>query len=62
MPDYRDFDMEDVQSLSVEISNLVDKRLKEFNIVLTDKQEDTIHMAAWKVLEDVSTGNYRHHN
>jgi len=62
MSDTKDFDMEDVQTLTVDISKLVETRLKEFNITLTDEQEDVIHDPAWKVLENVSTGNYRHHH
>jgi hypothetical protein len=58
----KDFEMEDVLSLSVESSKLIEDRLKEFGIVLTDEQEDYIHDATWKILEDVSTGYYRHHH
>jgi len=36
--------------------------IKKFGIVLTPEQEDEIHNATWKVLENVSTGNYRHHH
>jgi len=56
----KSFAMEDVLSLSVEVNTLIEERLKEFNIVLTPEQEDAIHDPVWKVLEDVSTGYYRH--
>jgi hypothetical protein len=55
------FWMEQVNSLTVAVSDLVEKRLKEFDITLTDEQEDVIHNATWKILEGVSNGNYRHH-
>lgn len=56
------FWMEDVQSLAVEVDSIIEKKLKEFEITLTNKQEDQIHNNIWKVLEDVSNGYYRHHN
>ena len=55
------FWMEQVRDLTVDVSDLVEKRLKEFNITLTSEQEDVIHNATWKVLEDVSNGDYKHH-
>jgi len=57
----RDFDMEDVLKLTVEADTLIEDKLKEFDITLNNEQEDYIHNAIWKILEDVSTGNYRHH-
>ena len=53
------FWMEDVQSLSVDVDELISKRLKEEGIVLTPEQEDRIHLMVWEVLEEVSNGNYR---
>lgn len=54
--------MEDVRSLTVDVSSLVEKKLKEFDITLTDEQEDEIHNKVWEVLEGVSNGEYRNHN
>ena len=54
------FWMEDVQSLSVDVDELISKRLKEEGITLTPEQEDRIHLTVWEVLEEVSNGNYRH--
>ena len=63
MPDRQNnFWMEDVLSLSVEVDDLVSKRLKEFNITLTPEQEDKIHIPVWNTLEEVSNGDYRHHH
>jgi hypothetical protein len=54
-----DFWMDDVLTVSVEVSKLVDEKLKKFDIVLTPEQEDRIHNKIWEVLEEVSNGNYR---
>ena len=56
------FWMENVRSLAVDVDELIEKRLKEFNITLTDEQEDEIHNKVWEVLEDVSNGYYKNHN
>jgi len=56
------FWMEQVRSLAVEVDELVEKRLNEFEITLTAEQEDEIHNAVWKVLEGVSNGYYKSHN
>jgi DnaJ-class molecular chaperone len=56
------FWMEGVRDLTVDVNQLIENRLKEFNITLTDEQEDEIHNAVWKVLEDVSNGYYKNHN
>ena len=62
MSEYPEFDMEDVRDIAVDLDTLVSKRLKEFNIVLSARQEDKIHNAVIQVLEEVSTGNYKHHH
>lgn len=54
-----DFWMEDVRNLSLNVNEELKSKLKNYNIVLTDKQEETIYEAVWAVLEDVSNGNYR---
>ena len=56
------FWMESVLSLTVDVNDLVETRLKGFGITLTDKQENEIHDAVWKVLEEVSNGYYKNHN
>ena len=53
--------MEDVRSIAVEVDELIEIRLKDFGIILTEEQEDDIHKKVWEVLENVSNGNYRHH-
>lgn len=63
MPDCQNnFWMDNVLSLAVDVDDLVSKRLKEFNITLTPKQEDQIHNKVWEVLEEVSNGDYRNQN
>jgi hypothetical protein len=47
--------------LYVDVANLIDSRLNEFGIKLTDEQDDKIHDVLFGILEDVSTGYYRHH-
>jgi hypothetical protein len=56
------FWMESVQSLTVDVDEMIENKLKEFGIKLTDEQEDQIHDAVWKVLEGVSNGYYKNHN
>ena len=56
------FWMDDVLSVSVEVSKLIDERLKKFDITLTPEQGDRIHNKIWEVLEEVSNGNYRREN
>ena len=56
------FWMENVRDLTVDINQLVEDKLKEFEITLTGEQEDKIHKTVWEVLEDVSNGYYRNHN
>jgi hypothetical protein len=57
-----DFWMEDVRSLTVDVSELVENGLKEYGIILTPEQEDKIHNVVWEVLESVSNGDYRSYN
>ena len=56
------FWMESVRSLAVDVDELIEKRLKEYGITLTEEQEGKIHDRVWKVLEDVSNGYYKNHN
>jgi len=56
------FWMEGVRNLTVDVDQLIEKRLKDFKITLTDEQEDEIHNAVWKVLEGFSNGYYKSHN
>ena len=53
--------MEDVRGITVDVSNLIEDKLKNFKITLTDEQEDAIHNKVWEVLENVSNGNYKFH-
>jgi len=56
------FWMEQVRDLAVDVNELIENRLKEFKIALTAEQEDEIHNAVTKVLEEVSNGYYKNHN
>lgn len=56
------FWMEQVRDLTVDVDELIEKRLKDFGITLTAEQEDEIHNAVWNVLEKVSNGYYKSHN
>ena len=56
------FWMEQVGSLAVDVDELIEKRLAEFKLKLTEEQEEEIHEAVWKVLEGVSNGYYRNYN
>ena len=53
--------MENVRDIAVDTSNLIECKLKKFDITLTDEQEDAIHNRVWEVLESVSNGEYRTH-
>jgi len=53
------FWMENVRNLTVDVDELIEKKLKEFELTLTDEQEDRIHDGVWKVLEEVSNGYYK---
>ena len=53
--------LEEVRSIAVDASNLIEDRLKEFDIVLTDEEEDDIHNKIWTVLGNRSNGEYKHH-
>ena len=51
--------MEDVSNISLEAMEVIEKRLKEFNIVLTDKQDDAIYIPLHDMIEKLSNGDYR---
>jgi hypothetical protein len=53
--------MEGVRNITVDAINLIEERLKEFNIVLTDEEEDDINKTIWNILEKKSNGEYYNH-
>jgi len=57
----KEFWMENVREITVDTMQLIENRLKEFNIVLTDEEEDDIHNKIWQVLENKSNGEYKNH-
>jgi len=58
---WKEFWMEDVREITVNATILIENALKEFNIVLTEKEEDDIHNKIWEVLEKRSNGDYQNH-
>ena len=58
---WRKFWMEDVREITVNATILIENALKEFNIVLTDDEEDDIYNKIWEVLEKRSNGDYKNH-
>jgi len=54
--------MEDVRNITVDVNELIETRLKAFDITLTAEQEDEIHNKVWEVLAGVSNGNYSNFN
>lgn len=59
---YSDLYMDDVHSIALEVTELVQKRLKEFNIELNDIQADEFFVPVDNALEKYSNGDYRGHN
>lgn len=54
--------MDDVGDIALEATELIQKRLKEYNIILKDKQEDDFYTPIFTALENYSNGNYRSEN
>jgi hypothetical protein len=58
--DKNDLWMEDVASISLEAMEIIQRRLAEKGVVLTDKTEDEIYVPMHDAIEKFSNGNYRH--
>ena len=56
----KDFWMEDVNSIALKATTLVEEELKKFGIVLEVGEEDNIFTPICNYLESLSNGNYRH--
>lgn len=54
--------MEDANSISVAVHDLLETRLKNFNILLDNTKSDEIYDGITKIVEDFSNGIYRNHN
>ena len=54
--------MDDVGDIALEATELIQKRLKEYNIELKDEQEDEFYVPIFNALENYSNGNYRSEN
>jgi len=57
----KEFWMENVRDIACDAMQLIEDKLKEFNIVLTDEEEDDVHNKIWQVLENRSNGEYKNH-
>ena len=58
----REFWMEDVADICAKTCDLVQIKLNQFGLKLSDEQEDRIFNEVQKVLEEVSNGNYKSYN
>jgi hypothetical protein len=55
--------MEDVHSIGLEALNVVQEKLKEYGITLTDKQDDEIYVPMCEAIEKIAGyPDYRNHN
>jgi hypothetical protein len=57
----KEFWMENVRDITCDAMQLIENALKEFNIELTEAEEDDIHNKIWEVLENKSNGEYKNH-
>jgi len=58
----KEFYMEDVHSIALEATELIQKRLKEFGVELNDQQEDEIYVPLDNTIEKYCNGDYRSYN
>jgi hypothetical protein len=54
--------MDDVVSIALEATELIQKRLKEHGIEVKDAQEDEFYIPIFNALEKYSNGDYRNNN
>jgi hypothetical protein len=54
--------MDDIGTIALEATELIQKRLKEYNIELKTPQEDEFYVPIRDALEKYSNGNYRNEN
>jgi len=55
--------MEDVRNMSLEAFQVIENKLKEFDIVLTTEQEDSIYLPLTTALEKIANyPDYRSYN
>jgi DNA-directed RNA polymerase alpha subunit len=59
----KDIAMEDVKSIGLDAMKVIQEKLKEFGITLTDEQEDAIYVPMVDAIEKVAgCPDYRSHN
>lgn len=51
--------MDDAVTISLEATDLIEKRLKEYGIILNPPEDDEVYIPIFKVLENYSNGYYR---
>lgn len=54
--------MDDISTIAIEATELIQKRLKEHGIDIKDAQEDEFYVPIFAALEKYSNGDYRHNN
>jgi hypothetical protein len=54
--------MDDIGTIALEATELIQNRLKEYNIELKTPQEDEFYVPIFNALEKYSNCNYRHEN
>lgn len=60
--DYKPLWLEDVNSISVDVIDLIEDKLKERNITADEKWLDNISDIITEALDKYSTGDYRQHH
>jgi hypothetical protein len=58
----KQFFMDDVDSIAIEATELIQKRLKEHEIEIKDAQEDEFYIPIFNALEKYTNGDYRNNN
>jgi len=53
---------DDINNISCDMIDVLEKRLKEVNMVLSNEDSDIIFDKIIELISDFGTGNYRNHN
>jgi len=60
--DKKEIWMDDINSIALEATELIQKRLKEYEIEIKDEQEDEFYVPVFNALEKYTNGDYRNNN
>jgi hypothetical protein len=60
--DKKEIWMDDINSIALEVTELIQKRLKEHGIEVKDEQEDEFYVPIFNALEKYANGDYRNNN